>query len=286
MVVIATNPGLPAAATFQRLRQGGLDPEEHPFSLVTTLETMHFGKPQPEYYEEILVRLDIDASEAIMVGDDWGQDIAPAMAAGLHTFWVNTTDTPEDQSWQPDGWGTLEQFSERVHAGWLENIPPRTIGQEALIRRLAAFPAGIAAAIEGYSDSVLECAPSDEDWSARDIVCHLRDHDNEEDRRRLERILTEDNPFLSANYDAWSRAHDYSSVSITQAMQELVRSRGGLIEWLSKLADEAWTRPARNAIFGPTTFEEMVRFATEHDRTHLRQMREAIVNAIAICGAQ
>jgi ribonucleotide monophosphatase NagD (HAD superfamily) len=244
---------------------------------------MHFGKPQPEYYEEILVRLDIDASEAIMVGDDWVQDIAPALACGLHTFWISKPSISEPPGRQPDGWGTLEQFAERVHAGWLDNIPPRTIGYEGLIRRLAAFPAGVAAAMEGYSDTVLECAPSGDEWAARDIVCHLHDHDTEEDRRRLERILNEDNPFLSANYDAWSHAPGYKHVSIAQAMQAFVRSRASLVEWLASLPDHAWTRPARNAIFGPTTFEEMVRFATEHDRTHLRQMRSAIITAQELC---
>ncbi len=285
-VVVATNPGLPEVATLQRMRQGGLAPQSYSFSLITTLETMHFGKPQPEYYEEITLRLDVDASEAIMVGDDWENDIAPAMAAGLRTFWIATDDLVPSNASLPDGWGTLEQFSQRVRAGWLETIPPRTPGHEALVRRLAAFPAGIAAAIEGHSPQVLECEPEHLEWSARDIICHLRDHDKEEDRRRLERILTEDNPFLSANYDPWAHAHNYTDVPVELGMRDLVRSRAGLVEWLSGLPDEAWNRPARNPIFGPTTFEEMVRFTTEHDRTHLRQMREAIAYAETVCGVE
>lgn len=283
-VVIATNPGSPSAATLHRMQRGGLSPSEYSLELITTFETMHFGKPQPEYYEEILLRLDVESSEAIMVGDDWDHDIAPAMAIGMHTFWITADSAPPEGVELPDGWGTLEQFAERVRAGWLENVPPRSLGHQALIGRLAAFPAAIAATIQGYTREVLECAPDDQEWSARDIICHLRDHDAEEDRRRLERILEQDNPFLSANYDPWAHAHVYADTPVDQALRHFVRSRASMVSWLKGVPAHAWNRPARNAIFGPTTFEEMVRFATEHDRTHLRQLREAIAYAVTVCG--
>jgi len=37
-----------------------------------------------------------------------------------------------------------------------------------------------------------------------------------------------------------------------------------------------WDRPARHAIFGPTSLQELVGFMAEHDRLHVRQAFEAI----------
>src|SRR5437773_8943905 len=103
-VVVATNPGLPKAAALSRLELGGLSPGEYPFSMITTLEMMHFGKPQAEYYEEILLRLDVEASEAIMVGDDWENDIEPARVAGLSTYWLTQgEETPPERVAMIDG---------------------------------------------------------------------------------------------------------------------------------------------------------------------------------------
>ncbi len=284
-MVVATNPGLPRIAIEHRLRQGGIDPNEWPWALITSLETMHFGKPQPEYYEEILLRLDVEASEALMVGDDWENDIAPAAAAGLHTYWVGQPDraVPVGEL-RPDGIGTFEQFVLKVSSGWLDRLDSRPVTRSALIQRLAAFPAGVAAVVEGHTSEVLECGPSSQEWSARDIICHLRDHDIEEDRARLQRILAEDTPFLSANYDPWAHAHQYRETSVDEALEQFVHFRAGMVSWLQSLPADVWSRAARHAIFGPTSFEEMVRFATEHDRTHLRQIRAAIAYALTVCG--
>jgi FMN phosphatase YigB (HAD superfamily) len=54
-LVLATNPVFPAAATEERMRWAGID--SYPWQLVTTYENMHFCKPQPGYYQEILVHI-------------------------------------------------------------------------------------------------------------------------------------------------------------------------------------------------------------------------------------
>ncbi len=104
-VVVATNPFFPRVAIEGRLNWAGLPMHEIPFRLVTTLETMHFSKPNPHYYEEILAHIGVQADEAVMVGDDWENDIVPAWHAGLNTFWIHDSATlPAPQTTiQPDG---------------------------------------------------------------------------------------------------------------------------------------------------------------------------------------
>jgi FMN phosphatase YigB (HAD superfamily) len=287
-VVVATNPGLPFVATRQRMQWGQIPPEEYPFALITTLDTMHFGKPRPEYYEEILLRMDVEANEAIMVGDDWENDMVGAAAVGLHTFWLtsNSTTLP-DPSLPLDGQGSFEEFVRLAQGGWLDTLDGKpTLDRQKLIRRLAVFPAAIDDLCRRYPRAILECCPGEHEWSVRDIICHLCDHESTEDRVLLRRIIEEENPFLSASYDPWSHAHQYATIPLEQALREFVSHRTETVKWLGELPEQVWKRPARSSIFGPTCFEEMVRFVTEHDRTHLRQMRHAIAYALESCDSQ
>lgn len=82
-VVLATNPLFPAVATQSRIRWAGLEPED--FELVTTYEKSRFCKPNPAYYREILGKLNLDAAECLMVGNDVGEDMV-AQTLGMQVF--------------------------------------------------------------------------------------------------------------------------------------------------------------------------------------------------------
>ena len=119
-VVIATNPVFPRAAIEQRLGWAGISPAAFQFDLITVYEEMHFTKPHVEYYEEILGIIGVEAGKAMMVGDDWENDIVPARRLGLHTFWINYAgDMPPDEGSPRDGAGTLEEFYRRLSDGLL-----------------------------------------------------------------------------------------------------------------------------------------------------------------------
>jgi len=81
--VIATSPVFPRPAVEERLRWANLD--GLPFALVTTYEDMHFCKPHPEYYAEILTRLGLLPGECLMVGNDVEEDL-PAQDVGIAAY--------------------------------------------------------------------------------------------------------------------------------------------------------------------------------------------------------
>ncbi len=85
-LVLATNPVYPRSAIVQRLEWAGF--EESTFELVTTYENMHWTKPEPDYYREILQRIGVAPERALMVGNDLINDIEPATAVGIPTFYV------------------------------------------------------------------------------------------------------------------------------------------------------------------------------------------------------
>lgn len=85
-LILATNPIFPDAAVRHRMEWAGMN--EIPFDLVTTMEHMHYCKPNPKYYLEILDRVDSLASESIMFGNDVQED-GVAGNVGMETFLVD-----------------------------------------------------------------------------------------------------------------------------------------------------------------------------------------------------
>lgn len=81
--ILATNPLFPAIATYSRTRWAGLDPAD--FGLITTYENSSHCKPDPDYYRDILKRMELKPEECVMVGNDVGEDMI-AEALGMQVF--------------------------------------------------------------------------------------------------------------------------------------------------------------------------------------------------------
>lgn len=82
-LAVATNPVFPMIAQQKRLSWAGFQPEE--FEWITSYENSHYCKPNPAYYQEILDRLGLQPSEALMVGNDITEDMA-AQQLGMPVF--------------------------------------------------------------------------------------------------------------------------------------------------------------------------------------------------------
>lgn len=100
-LVLATNPVFPLAAIEERMRWAGID--GHPWALVTSYEQMHFCKPQPGYYEEILRLTGRTARECMMVGNDVEEDVTVPRRLGMVTFLDPTQLIHRGGGAQPEG---------------------------------------------------------------------------------------------------------------------------------------------------------------------------------------
>jgi len=90
----------------------------------------------------------------------------------------------------------------------------------------------------------------------------------------LQKILAEENPFINAEVtDRWVEDRDYANQDGRDALMQFTDHRKSLLQILDSL-DSGWNRPARHAIFGPTSVRELVRFIGEHDQAHVRQALE------------
>jgi len=264
-VAVATNPLMIRSALERRLEWAGVPTGEFEYALISDVETFHFAKPRLAYYAEVLARLGLLPSEAVMIGNDPSDDLLPASALGLRVFQVGLAPT--------DGrvGGDL-----RAAATWLASVEPAPDAP-------AAQPAALVARFEGQFAATLwrldrmsadeMRRPTNSGLTPLEIVCHLRDVDREVNLPRLTRILAEDNPFLSAiDTDAWIQERRYASEDPVQAVQGFRQARRAVLEALHSLAAEAWQRPTRHSLLGPVRLQEWVSVLAEHDLRHQAQL--------------
>ncbi|MEC9488208.1 MAG: HAD family hydrolase [Halanaerobium sp.] len=116
-VTIATNPLFPREAIIERLRWGNL--EGYPYQLITAYEDMHFCKPNPRYYQEIMDRIGARPEECLMVGNDTVEDMV-AGKLGIKTFLLTDFIIEKENSYQPDYRGDTDDFLQ-----WLDEYGQR-----------------------------------------------------------------------------------------------------------------------------------------------------------------
>lgn len=270
-IAIATNPLFPRSAIEQRLAWAGLPISKYPFALVTSFESLHFAKPNPAYYAEILGQLEWPEQPAVMVGNSLTDDILPARSTGLSAFHLL-----KDSSTDGAGTGTFEQLKE-----WLKTIEGKEFAipstAQALTALLASTPAALEILASRLDESGWNQRPRSNEWSLGEVFCHLRDVDIEVTLPRIERIVREYAPFITAEEtDVWADERDYLHEDAALALDGFTRARTDLLLALQHIQPLDWSRPARHAIFGPTTLGELLTFTITHDQNHLRQVAKTI----------
>ncbi len=259
-VVIATNPLYPETAIRQRMTWAGLPLDDDLYSLITSADTMHFAKPDPAYYAEILGRLGIEPDEAIMVGDSTKNDIIPAGTVGLQTFHTGDNGL---QAFIADLHNQLKQASGlQLHPDMIE---PQFRGN---IGALFGF-------VDTVQDHFWHQRPDPEEWSIIQILCHLVTSEEENERKRLVTILQKENPFITQPEQPGPDIEECADNGLLIA-KDFMATRQKTIEFIQSLTDSDWKRPARHSIFGLTTMLEMAYFTAQHDRLHLKQLCQTI----------
>jgi FMN phosphatase YigB (HAD superfamily) len=272
-VAIATAPLFPRQAVVQRLTWAGFTPERHPFALIPSINDFHFAKPNPAYLAELLAMLGWPEHGAVMVGNDPKDDISAAYRLGLPSYWIRKDGYPAPEGdEQPTGSGYLEDL-----LPWLDSTPPERLQLDyhkpsALLAILRSTPAALNSLSRGVPGGSWNERPAPLEWSLAEIMCHLRDVDAELNLPRLEKVIRQSNPFLPGmDTDSWAEERQYIQQDGKSALQQFTQDRVMLLNLLENLSPDDWQRPARHAIFGPSTLQELVSFIVGHDRLHVRQ---------------
>jgi FMN phosphatase YigB (HAD superfamily) len=276
-IAISTNPLFPQKAIYHRLRWAGLDPQKYPFEVISSYEEFHFSKPNPAYFAEVLARMGWPDGPVLLVGDDPELDLIPAMKMGLSSFWITA-----DGANLPDGLNPVGEGRIKDLCSWLEGVDQQILQPDlnlpgGLLAVLRSTPAAIASMLAQLSSSQWKGTPQPGEWSVTEIMCHLRDVDLEVNLPRLKKVLEQDNLFVPGmETDVWAKERGYSRQDGLEALDDFTTARVELIEQLQNMDEATWNRKIRHAIFGPSTFRELVSFMAEHDRVHVRQIYETL----------
>jgi uncharacterized damage-inducible protein DinB len=156
-------------------------------------------------------------------------------------------------------------------------MPRRSLTIEQTLTILAETPPRIAALIADLTPTQLHTAPSQGEWSANDVLAHLRSCADVWGNC-MESILAEDRPTIRAvNPTTWIKRTDYREQEFQTSWQTFVRQRAALLARLETLAPEAWQRAAVITGAGKPLERTVLFYAqwlARHERTHLKQFRQ------------
>jgi FMN phosphatase YigB (HAD superfamily) len=267
-LAIATDPLFPRKATYHRLRWAGFDPDQ--FELISTCENFHFTKAHPSYYAEALGTLGWHDGAVLMAGNDPNRDVFPAQQLGLKTFLVNgeSASAPDGEA----GSGSLADLRR-----WLESADPSALepvhkSRAAALAILSSTPAVLPKFLSSLSEEACRCEPTRDDWAMNEIVCHLRDTEREVHGVQIARLLEKDDAFIPRpDSSVWANERNYVDEDPAAALAAFSEARVSHLDKIRNQPDAIWKRRARHAIFGPSTFLEVMSFAADHDRLHLQQ---------------
>ncbi len=274
---IATNPLYPRDAILQRLSWAGLAASEVPFALIPSYETFHYSKPNPAFYAEFLAQLGWPKMPVVMVGNDLDMDIDGAQRLGLNVFWLNNNGKSGGEvPAKALPHGELTDLIPWMETASLVAPPTNFSTPTALLAVLRSTPAALGTLVR-QKPHTLGKRPAPNEWSPGEVLCHLRDVDREVNLFRLQKVLDEHNPFIPGqDTDPWAAIRRYDLQDGRQALVDFTQARLQVLNLLEELTEEDWDRPARHAIFGPTTIRELVNIIAGHDILHVQQTYKAL----------
>jgi FMN phosphatase YigB (HAD superfamily) len=271
-VVVATDPLFPRKAVFERIRWAGLDPAR--FELISSYETFHFTKSHSAYYAELLGRLGWPEGPVLMVGNDVDRDLRCAQELGLATYQVDgpSSAASAEPADRIVGRGTLVDLRQWLQSSDPALMEPSLGGRPATTAILRSTPAVLQGITGGLQASDWKREPTPDDWAVIEIMCHLRDTELEVHRAQIETLRRDQQPFVPRpDASVWAKQRNYLNEDGPRAVEQFIAARMENLAHVMAATSEEWAKPARHAIFGPTSFGEVVGFMADHDRLHIQQ---------------
>lgn len=150
---------------------------------------------------------------------------------------------------------------------------PLTIEQNLTL--LAATPSRIADLIKSLTSAQLVTHPKPGEWSARDVLAHLRAC-SDMWGKYIELILSADHPtYRAMNPTSWIKNTNYLEQEFKPSLRAFTVQRTELLKVLIPLPLEAWSRSA-TAITAGRPRERTVRtyamWLANHEGSHFKQI--------------
>ena len=159
-------------------------------------------------------------------------------------------------------------------------MPGTSLTTEQVLTLLAAAPQRIGALTANLSAEALQKRPAPEEWSANEVLAHLRACADVWGNC-IVAIIAEDRPTLRAvNPRTWIEKTDYLELEFQPSMRSFSTQRAELLAVLKPLPPAGWLRMATVTGAGKVLERTALFYAqwlTRHERPHVKQI-ERIVN--------
>jgi len=150
---------------------------------------------------------------------------------------------------------------------------------EQILTMLEAWPLRLAGLTEGLPPAQLVTPPGPGEWSARDVLGHLRACGDMWGKCILQ-ILTEDRPVIKAvNPTTWIKKTNYLELEFHPSFQAYTAQRAELLEVLRPLTPEEWSRSAVVIGVGKSierTVYTYGQWLANHEQSHTRQIARIV----------
>jgi uncharacterized damage-inducible protein DinB len=144
------------------------------------------------------------------------------------------------------------------------------------MERMARTADDFAAAVTQVPDAQLSRRPDATSWSAKEVVCHMRDTE-ESFMARFQAILAMEEPkFLPVEPDRWAAERQYQRNDTAEALAAFRARREESLRFLRALTPAQWERGGIHATRGRMTARDFVGLMAWHDDNHLDQLRRAL----------
>lgn len=150
-----------------------------------------------------------------------------------------------------------------------------SLSPEQLVALLAATPARLAALTEDLSPAQLRAGPSQDEWSANEVLAHLRACADMWGGS-IARIIAEEGPSLRAvNPRTWINKTDYLDLEFQPSLGAFAAQRAELVAALESLPPAGWSRAATVTGAGKPLERTVLfygRWLAGHERPHVKQI--------------
>ena len=154
---------------------------------------------------------------------------------------------------------------------------------DTILTILNATPARLAQLTAGLAPAQLHTAPSVGEWSANEVLAHLRACNEVWGSYYIMAILAQDTPTIKAmNPRTWIKHTDYLEEEFQSALRAFTKQRSKLLAVLEPLPPKDWTRTNILIGAGKPLQQTLMSHAdglARHERAHLKQI-ERIVNTM------
>jgi hypothetical protein len=162
-------------------------------------------------------------------------------------------------------------------------VPAPLLTAEQALTMLAATPVRIAGLTAGLTPAQLQTPPQPDEWSANDVLAHLRACADVRGGTILT-MIAQDAPTLRAiNPRTWIKQTDYLEQDFQPSLHAFTQQRADLLAALQSLPPDGWSRMATMTGAGRPLKRTVLFYAgwlVIHERPHIKQIARIVATIL------